>query len=92
MPRIVSLTRARDGKKKWIATFDDGKKTKFGAFGSNDYTITGDKEARRLYRLRHKSDLDTNDPTRAGYLSWFLLWGDSTNISENLKAYNNRFG
>jgi hypothetical protein len=35
----------------------------------NDYTLTGDKEARKRYRERHAKDLDTKDYKRAGYLS-----------------------
>ena len=43
--------------KKYVAIFkkDDGtsKKTYFGQAGAPDYTLTGDKERRRLYRQRH---------------------------------------
>lgn len=92
MVRIVKIEPAKDGKKKWKVTFDTGKTTKFGAAGSPDYTLTGDKERRRLFRIRHRSDLETNDPTRAGYLSYYILWGDSTSINENIKDFNRRFG
>ena len=27
----------------------------------------------------------------AGSLSFFLLWGDSTSLQENIKAYRNKF-
>ena len=89
--RIVSITPAKDGKKKYIATFSDGTSTKFGAFGSNDFTITGDEERKRLYRLRHAKDLDTKDPKRAGFLSYYLLWNKPT-LSASLKDYNKIFG
>ena len=81
--------------KKYVAIFtrDNGrtKSTYFGSAGMKDYTLTGDKERRRLYRQRHKKDLNTNDPTRAGYLSYFLLWGESKSIRENIKNYKKRF-
>lgn len=81
--------------KKYVAIFtrDNGRtKTQhFGAAGMPDYTLTGDKERRRLYRQRHAKDLKTNDPTRAGYLSRFLLWGDSTSLRENIRNYKRRF-
>lgn len=77
--------------KKWRAIFNDGKHTDFGASGMNDYTLTGDKEARERYRARHKKDLDTGDPKRAGYLSYYLLWGESTSLQENVKKYISRF-
>jgi hypothetical protein len=92
MVRIVKIDPANDGVKKWIATFDDGKKTKFGAAGADDYTITRDKKQRDLYRARHRKDLDTGDPQRAGYLSYYILWGDSTSIKKNVADFNKRFG
>ncbi len=81
--------------KKLMAVFtkDNGrtKTTHFGAKGMDDYTITKDKERRRLYRERHKKDLTTKDPTRAGFLSYYILWGDSTSRQENIKNYKRRF-
>jgi len=81
--------------KKLQATFtqDNGrtKTTHFGAKGMKDYTITGDKERRRLYRERHKKDLLTKDPTRAGYLSYYILWGESTSRQQNISTYKKRF-
>jgi len=81
--------------KKYMATFTKNngrtKTTHFGASGMPDYTLTGDKERRRLYRQRHKKDLSTNDPTRAGYLSYYLLWGESTSLRKNISNYKKRF-
>ena len=93
--KLLKLEKLKNSSKKYKATFqtDSGKtkSTSFGAAGMNDYTLTGDKEARKRYRKRHKKDLKTNDPTRAGYLSYYLLWGESTSIRENLKNYKKRF-
>ena len=81
--------------KKYMAIFekDNGrsKTTHFGQAGAPDYTLTGDKERRRLYRQRHQKDLKTNDPTRAGYLSFYLLCGNSTSIKQNIRDYKKRF-
>ena len=88
---LVRLEKANDGKHKWIAHFADGRKTRFGAVGFQDFTIGATEDQRRLYRARHAKDLKTNDPYRAGYLSYWLLWADSTDINANLKAYNKRF-
>jgi len=81
--------------KKYMAIFtrDNGriKRTHFGASGMKDYTLTGDKERRRLYRQRHKKDLNTGDPTRAGYLSYYILWGESKSIRQNIINYKKRF-
>jgi hypothetical protein len=67
------------------------KKVHFGSAGMDDYTITKDKEQRDRYRTRHKKDLETKDPTRAGYLSYYLLWGDSTSLQQNIKDYKKKF-
>lgn len=77
--------------KKWRATFDDGTKTDFGARGMKDYTQHHDEHRRSRYIKRHIKDLDTRDPTRAGYLSMFLLWGNYTSLEKNIKAYKELF-
>ena len=90
MVKIVKLERATDGKHKWIAYFDNGKKTKFGQYGAEDYTIHKDTKRRELYRARHKKDLNTNDPMRPGFLSWYILWNMPT-IEASVKDYNKIF-
>ena len=84
----------KSGKKLMaIFTKDNGrtKTTHFGASGMDDYTITKNKEQRARYRQRHKKDLQTKDPTRAGFLSYYILWGESTSRQENIKNYKKRF-
>ena len=68
------------------------KVTHFGQAGADDYTLTKDKEQRTRYRDRHQKDLETKDPTRAGYLSYYILWGSSTSRQQNIKTYKKRFG
>jgi len=93
--KLVSVKPATNGKNKYTATFmkDNGrmKTTNFGAKGMDDYTLKGDKEQRADYRDRHRKDLATKDPTRAGYLSYYILWGDSTSLRENVRSYKDRF-
>ena len=78
-----------------MAVFDMGdgktKETHFGAKGYEDYTTHHDIERRARYRLRHEKDLATNDPTRAGFLSLGILWGDSTNIATNISNYKKKY-
>ena len=85
------LEKADDGKHKYIAVFDDGKRVPFGADGYEDYTIHKDSARREAYRARHKKDLETNDPLRPGYLSYYILWGDSTKLAQNIRMYNKMF-
>lgn len=94
MVKLIKVVKSDRPGKKWKAVFDnDGrsKTTHFGAAGMQDYTQHHDKERRERYRERHKKDLETGDPTRAGFLSYYLLWGDSTSFDQNLAEYRRRF-
>ena len=95
MTKLIKIVKSSNPKKKFDAFFmqDSGreKKTSFGARGMDDYTITKDKEQRDRYRQRHKKDLQTKDPTKAGYLSYYILWGDSTSRNKNISDYKKRF-
>ena len=93
--KLESLVKDTDGIHKLKATFvqDDGRKktTHFGLKGASDYTIHKDIERRDRYRARHAKDLDTGDPTRAGYLSYYILW-NLPSVSASLADYRKRFG
>lgn len=93
--KLVSITTSDKPGKKLKAVFlnpETGRNrtTHFGAAGMDDYTKTHDEAQRTRYRQRHAKDLK-GDPTRAGYLSYYILWGDSTSISANVAAYKRRF-
>ena len=90
---VIKPSNKPNKKLMAIFTKDDGrtKTTHFGAKGMDDYTITKDKEQRKRYRDRHKKDLTTKDSTKAGYLSYYILWGDSTSRKENIAKYKKRF-
>lgn len=100
--KLISVKPSDRKDKKLMATFclcegkskccdKQKKKVHFGAAGMDDFTITKDKDQRERYRLRHKKDLETKDPTKPGYLSYYLLWGNSTSLNENIKDYKKRF-
>jgi len=93
--KLLSIKESTKAGKKMMATFesDNGrqKTTHFGAAGMDDYTITKDKEQRERYRTRHKKDLETGDPSKAGFLSYYVLWGDSTSRAANISAYKKKF-
>jgi len=94
MVKMVIKKSDKPGKKLMaVFTKDNGrtKKTYFGQAGAPDYTITKDKKQRTRYRTRHKKDLSTGDYTRAGYLSYYVLWGSSTSRKDNISAYKRRF-
>ena len=93
--KLISVTKSdRPGKKlKAVFETDSGRHrtTHFGASGMDDYTKTHDKAQRERYRTRHKKDLETGDPTRAGFLSYYILWGASTSLSENIASFKRKF-
>jgi hypothetical protein len=95
--KLLSVKPLKSGQKKYVAEFEittkDGKKrkrsTKFGAKGMSDYTIHKDIERRNRYIKRHTKDLRTNDPTRAGFLSMYVLWNKKT-FKASLSDYKRR--
>jgi hypothetical protein len=93
--KLVRIVHSSHPDKKYTAIFQNGSRTKkvnFGSRGMDDYTLTHDKEQRERYRQRHQKDLGTRDPTRAGFLSYYILWGDSTSITANVRSYKRKFG
>ena len=94
--KLLEVVPSPDPKKRYMAVFelDNGKKkkVKFGDPNMESYVIHHDKERRENYRSRHAKDLNTNDPTRAGYLSYYILWGKHRDINKNIASYVRRFG
>ena len=76
-------------EKDYMAVFKEGKKivktTHFGDSKLPHYTSGATDDQRERY-------IDTNDSMRAGYLSFYILWGDSKSIRKNIKAFKERFG
>ena len=90
----LQILKSDKSEKKYKAVFTkyDGK-TKtihFGASGYQDYTQHHNKDRRTLYRRRHEKYLK-GDPMRAGYLSYYILWENSTNIQTNIRSFKNKF-
>jgi len=95
----MKIIPSKTKTKKWTALFSkdiDGKRkvikmTSFGQKGADDYTITGDKEQRKRYRQRHKKDLQKGNYMSPGFLSYFLTWGNSTDLDTNIKSYKKKY-
>ena len=93
--KLLEIQAAKAPTKKWTAVFNNGTTTRrvsFGAKGMDDYTLKHDKEQRERYRARHAKDLQRGTPMSPGYLSYYILWGDSTDLQTNVRAYKKRFG
>jgi hypothetical protein len=84
---------------------DQGKEktTDFGSSGMRDFTLINNKTSKFYlpkiidrnvvkdsYLRRHKKDLLTKDPTRAGFLSYYVLWNKRT-MKSSIADYKKRF-
>lgn len=97
MIKLKAVKKLKGEKKKYAAVFEKNGKEyirKFGAAGMSDFTIHKDTERRERYISRHKKDLRTGDPMRAGYLSMYILWNKPslqasiTDFKRRLNVYN----
>jgi len=100
MPLSMDIVEAapKTGK-RFTAIFrlhKGGKVIKITHFGQRNPTIGTyidhkDKKIRSAYRARHKKDLETKDFKRAGYLSYWILWGDSSDLNKSIELYKKKF-
>lgn len=95
MIKLISVVKNNTGKnptKRFIANFNDGTKTYFGLAnpkGKGAYIDHGDDKLKNAYIARHKIDLKTKNPKRAGYLSMFILWNKKT-LNASVQDYKRR--
>ena len=75
--------------KRFMAEIN-GKVIHFGAKNGSTYLEHKDKIKRENYLKRHKVNEDWTKINPAS-LSRFILWGDSTNINDNIEDYKKRF-
>ena len=91
--KLIKISKApKSSRFKYFAFFNkNGKEIKrgFGANSYSDYTIHKDKNRRNRYIKRHLKDLKTNDPTRAGYLSMYVLW-NYPSLTKSISDYKRR--
>jgi hypothetical protein len=90
--RLVNIKKSNKSGKKLMATFEVGGKKKiihFGAAGMSDYTKHKDITRRNRYIFRHRKDLKTNNPAKAGYLSMFVLW-NKRSLKASIADYRRR--
>ena len=91
--KLISITPSTKADKKYMAIFDNDGRRKtvhFGQKNADDFTLTKNLDQKNRYQTRHRKDLETKDPTRAGYLSWYILWNKPT-LTESIRDYRQRF-
>jgi hypothetical protein len=92
--KLVSIKKSTKKDKKLMATFETNGRTKiihFGASGMSDFTKHHDLVRRNRYIFRHLKDYRTGDPSRAGYLSMFILW-NKISLEASISDYRRRLG
>jgi hypothetical protein len=90
--KLISIKKSNKKDKKLMATFETNGRKKvihFGAKGMSDFTKHHDKARRKRYITRHRKDLGTGNPARAGYLSMFVLWNKPT-VAGGIRDYRRR--
>jgi hypothetical protein len=87
MPIILNPSTRKD--KRFMAEIN-GKTIHFGSKNGNTYLEHKDKVKRENYLKRHIVNEDWTKINPAS-LSRFILWGDSTNINDNIEDYKKRF-
>jgi hypothetical protein len=87
----IAFVKQINKAKRFRATFSDETTVDFGQTNPSKGTFIDHKDTslKKNYVARHKQDLKTNDPKRAGYLSMFLLWNKPT-LDSSIKDYNRR--
>ena len=93
MVKLIKISPSTAKDKRYTAHFQVGDKIKRVHFGSSkheNYTTHKNEKRKDAYRKRHAKDLETNDPTRAGYLSYYILWNKPT-LHESIQDYKKKF-
>lgn len=99
---LISVKPSTNKTKKWTALFrmtdNKFKSVSFGSPIAEDYLKHNDLKRRDAYLSRHKKDLRTNDPMRAGYLAYYVSWSGfeqdkrpTRSIPKLIKLYNSKF-
>ena len=91
--KLKSVKPSTRSPKKYMAEFCNKDKCRivhFGAKGYSDYTLHHDTERRTNYRKRHHSGKNAK-PNTPNALAYHILWGDSTSLQTNIKAFKKKY-
>ena len=91
MYKIIKLVKSPRKNKRFRVYLENNENFDFGLDGGNTYIDHGNKKKRDNYRKRHYAQerklIDSFTPSPALY-SYYLLWGDSTDINKNIEKLN----
>ena len=95
MYKIIKIENSPRKNKRFRITLNNGDYYDFGLLGASTYLEHKDKIKRENYRKRHLGNdrenyLIKNLIPSPSLFSYYILWGDSTNINDNIKTLNSR--
>lgn len=96
MHKIIDYGFSPRKNKRYRVYMNDGKYYDFGLDGATTYLDRKDKTKRDNYRRRHYANkiekhlIDNLIPSPALF-SYYILWGNSSDIMENIRALNKMF-
>jgi hypothetical protein len=95
MVKIVNIIESPRKAKRFRALLSDGKKIDFGLDTGSTYIDHKDKKKRLNWWNRHygnarEKELIDNLTMSPALLSAYILWGDSTDLNDNI-VYLNEF-
>lgn len=90
---IISIGNSLKKNKRYQVTMGDGKTYDFGFKGGQTYIDHHDKTKRVNYWKRHLSnkieyELINNLVPSPSLFSAYILWGDNTSLTENIRKLN----
>ena len=93
---IVKIVQSPILMKRYRVYMDNGKHYDFGLDGGSTYIDHHDKKLRDAYRARHlgnktEYELIKNLIPSASIMAYYLLWGDSTSLRQNIENLNKAF-
>ena len=91
--KIIKLENSQLKTKRFRVYLDNNKHFDFGLKTGQTYIDHGDKVKRDNYRKRHynssrEQPYIINLVPSAALFSYYLLWGESTSINQNIKTLN----
>lgn len=91
----VVIKKSPQEQKRFQAIFtrENGKtkKVNFGSKGANTFIDGADEKVKDAYLARHRVNENWNDPTTAGALARWIIWGNSNNVNKNVVAFKKKF-
>jgi len=94
--KIINITDSPKKSKRFRVYMDDGKHYDFGLDTGSTYIDHHDKQKRLAYIARHLGNIREKrliysvTPSPALF-ALALLWGEHTNINDNIKSLNHLF-